>query len=208
LAREFGVTLAAGSAILPAPVVEADELRVGNGPLTNTAFLFRPDGSLHTDLTRKAYPIASELPFVTPAACAELPVYDTPAGRLGLLICADSWYPEPYRLLREQGVGLLAVLSFLSGNGAWERRWGGYDGAGAPEDVDPADVGSLSEGQAWHRYALKGRMTGSGALAGINVFLHGKMWDLGSDSGLTLALGPGGEAETSSRRAALVNCRL
>ena len=45
LAREFGVTLVAGSAVLPQPFVQGGELRAGRGPLYNVSVVFRPDGS-------------------------------------------------------------------------------------------------------------------------------------------------------------------
>lgn len=208
LARRFGVTLAAGSAVLPEPVVVDGVLRVGRGPLVNTALVFGPDGGLHPRLASKIYPISSELPFIAPARAADLPVFETPAGRLGVLVCADSWYPDPYCILREQGVQLLAVPSFISGFGVWETAWRGYDGAAPPAGVDGGDVGRLSEAQAWRKYALAGRMDASGAAAGINVFLHGRLWDLGGDGGRTLAVGPGGSRETAARGAALVNCWL
>lgn len=27
----------------------------------------------------------------------DIPVFDTPVGKLGVLVCADSWYPEAYK---------------------------------------------------------------------------------------------------------------
>ncbi|MDL2425081.1 carbon-nitrogen hydrolase family protein, partial [Pseudomonas sp. BAgro211] len=38
-----------------------------------------------------------------------------------------------------------------------------------------------SEGEAWERLALAGRLGESGAHAGITVFFRGHLWDLGSD---------------------------
>jgi hypothetical protein len=32
--------------------------------------------------------------------------------------------------------------------------------------------------EAWRKYALPARMASSGARAGLNVFLRGKLWDL------------------------------
>jgi predicted amidohydrolase len=42
-------------------------------------------------------------------------VVDTPAGRLGVLIGSDSWYPDNYRQLDEQGAQLVAVPAFVVG---------------------------------------------------------------------------------------------
>ena len=44
LAREFGVTLVAGSIVLPEPSVENGQLQIGNGPLFNSSVTFGSDG--------------------------------------------------------------------------------------------------------------------------------------------------------------------
>jgi predicted amidohydrolase len=208
LARQYGVTIVAGSLILPDPQVQDGAVLAGRGPLYNVSAVFQPDGRAHPSLVRKAYPISSELPFVCPAQADELPVFDTPAGRLGVLICADSWYPPAYRPLKEGQAEFLAVPSFLSGIDAWERPWGGYDGSPAPPDVDKADAGRLTEGQAWRKYALGGRMHLAGTRCGINVFLHGALWDLGGNSGQSVMIAGEQARETTSKRAALLNLWL
>ena len=50
---------------------------------------------------------------------------DTPAGRLGILVGSDSWYPENYRTLNEQGAQLIAVPAFMIGKKTWDQPWGG-----------------------------------------------------------------------------------
>jgi len=80
--------------------------------------------------------------------------------------------------LREQGIDLLAVPSY--GGFAvrtWNEAWLGYDGWSAPGDVDLKDINKITEGQAWNKYSLAGRMRASGATYGMNVFLRGKLWD-------------------------------
>jgi predicted amidohydrolase len=157
---------------------------------------------------RKAFPISIELPFTTPAPVAELPAFDTPAGRLGVLICADSWYPAAYERLRAHGVELIAVPSDGVTKEAWEGLWRGYDGAPAPADVDPADVGVLTEAQAWRKYALAGRISQAGARCGINVFLRGELWDLGAHGGCATVVGGAAVIEAKGSGAALLNLWL
>jgi len=41
----------------------------------------------------------------------ELPVFDTPLGRIGLLICYDAWFPEAARALALKGAQILCVPS-------------------------------------------------------------------------------------------------
>ncbi|WP_193165931.1 carbon-nitrogen hydrolase family protein [Microbulbifer hainanensis] len=182
LAGRYGVTLVAGSIALPDPQLQDGEIRAGSGPIYNSSFVFYADGSVAGPV-RKMHPIASELPFTEPAAQA-LPLFDTPLGKLGILICADSWYPDTWRQLRD--ADLVAVPSFSTPEGIWARSWGGYNGAAAPADVDPADVGQLTEGEAWRKYALGGR--GGQLRAGINTFLRGDLWDLGDDGQTTAVL--------------------
>lgn len=178
LARQYGVTLVAGSLVLPAPYVEDGVLRAGRGPLRNVSPCYAPDGRVQAPLTVKAYPTAEELPFLTPAPVAALPVYDTPAGRLGVLICADAWFPDCYARLRAQGVELIAVPSFAPWAAGVVEPWQGYSGAPPPADADPVDVGRLTRAEAWRRYALTGRLPASGARAGINVFFQGELWEM------------------------------
>ena len=41
----------------------------------------------------------------------ELPVFDTPLGRIGLLVCYDAWFPEAARALALKGAQILCVPS-------------------------------------------------------------------------------------------------
>ena len=181
LARKYVATIVAGSIVLPSPEVHNGLLTIGDGALCNVSIVYRPDGSAYDDIVRKAFPIQAERSFVAPGSAADLPVFDTPAGKLGVLICADSWYPAPYAALTADGAQIVAVPSYLAPDGVWHQPWRGYDGAPAPDDVAARDVGTLTEGEAWLKYALAGRMPGSSIRHGINVFLRGDLWDLGSD---------------------------
>jgi predicted amidohydrolase len=183
LARAYGVTIVGGSILLPCARVAGGRVEVGDpaGPLQNVCAVFGPDGCASPALARKCFPTADELSFTAPARCKELPVYETPAGRLGVLVCADSWFPQAYMALARQRIDLLAVPSLINHAGAWEQGWGGYSGWPDAADVDPADIQRISEGQAWGKYALAGRLASSGARAGVNVFLQGELWDLRTD---------------------------
>ncbi|MBN8825052.1 MULTISPECIES: carbon-nitrogen hydrolase family protein [unclassified Spirosoma] len=187
LAAQFNITIVAGSILLPAPTVEHGNLQVGKGPLYNVSAVFHPDGQLDSQLIRKVFPIADELPFVCPSKPADIPIFDLPIGRLGVLICADSWHSVAYKTLRQKGATLLAVPSYSAGDGIWKTIWRGYSGTSTPADAQAA-VGKLTEGQAWLTYAMAGRARPeAGITKGINVFLRGILWDLGTD-GTTIIL--------------------
>jgi len=182
LAKEYAVTLVAGSIILPAPHVSGRELILDKGHLFNTSIVYQPNGIPYPHPILKAFPTSTELTFLSHPSANGLPSFDTLAGRLGVLICADSWFPQAYAPLKEQGIELLVVPSYGGfTTHTWNQPWLGYDGWDAPEDVDVTDVRKITEGQAWKKYALAGRIPSSGAKCGINVFLRGKLWD--QDSG-------------------------
>lgn len=206
LADTYEVTIVAGSLVLPDPRVENGVLQAGSGPLYNTTPVFSPDGKVHNNLVRKVVPINQERPFVTAGHQDDLPVFETPAGRLGVLICADSWFPELYRVLEQRGAELLAVPSYLAPDDCWDQPWGGYNGAATPADVDPAHIGQLTEGQAWLTYALAGRLGSTNIAHGINVFLRGRLWDLGTEGHTVLRRGTEVHEAGHHDGAALINC--
>ncbi len=170
LAARYGVYVIAGSIVLPDT----------SGSLTNQSFLFTPQGQVHS-LSRKAYPTRDEQTFVAAASPQAAGVWHLPQGRIAHLICADAWYPQPYGVLRKQRPDWVLVSAYIAGDSLLAQPWGGYDGFAAPPDVDPADVGVLTEGAAWRKYALEGRLARAGASCGAMVVLRGRLWDLGSD---------------------------
>jgi hypothetical protein len=191
LARRYAVTVVAGSIVLPGPRIMSGKLATSSsGALYNVSTVFRPNGKLHPYFVRKSFPIEAELSFTSPGMVSELPVFETPIGRLGVLICADAWQPATYQRLTEQRAELLAVPSFLSGDQSWQQPWAGYNGLRPPDDVDPDDVGVLNEGDAWLKYGLPGRLDKSGIRHAVAVFLRGHLWELGS-AGHTLVMHEG-----------------
>ena len=198
LASQYHVTIVAGSILLPDPAVQNGKLIVGNGPLYNVSAVFHSDGRLDSQLVRKVYPITDELPFVCPANPADVPVFDTPVGTLGVLVCADSWNSPVYKTLKEKGATLLAVPSYSAGDGIWQTTWRGYSGTKTPAEAR-ADVGHITEGHAWLAHAMAGRATPeAGIKKGLNVFLRGDLWDLGTD-GTTIILNDTSEPKTAPR---------
>ena len=208
LAREFSLTIVAGSVLLPGAEVVEGHVRARHGSIENVSAVFRPDGTAYSTLVRKIYLIGMELPYVKAGEVEALAVFDTPAGRLGVVICADSWYPAVYARLKELGVELVAVLSYMNSEKLWQGSWGGYDGSAAPGDVDMEDVGSLTEAQAWRKYALAGRLEACGARCGVIAVLHGEFWDLGLAGGRGLLVRGEAQVESGSTGAALLNLWL
>ncbi|MFD2203422.1 carbon-nitrogen hydrolase family protein [Shivajiella indica] len=180
LAKKYKVYIIGGSINLPGPQIIKGEIQVDKEePIFNTSFVFGSDGHVLQQHIRKAYPIESEKPFIENSPTNKIPQFQLAEFKIGVLVCADSWYPESYEAI--QGVDLVLVPSYCATDGAMEIPWAGYNGAPAPRDVDIHDIGNISEREAWEKYALPGRIAQSGASSGVNVFLRGRLWDLGTD---------------------------
>jgi predicted amidohydrolase len=181
LAKQYQVTIAAGSILLPGPEIEAGQLKTADGPLYNVTVVYKPDGTPYDKIVRKAYITSFEASFTAAGNPEDLPVFNTPAGKVGVLICADAWYPLAYSVLRRQRADLILVPSFKTLAGRLDRLWDGYNNHPAPLDVDPNDIGTITEEQAMLKYSLAGRMKSAGAKYGMNVFLRGALWDMDTD---------------------------
>jgi len=208
LAKKYGITIVAGSIILPSPRINQGKLETGNGRLYNVSIVYKPDGMAYESIVRKVFLVKEEQSFLTKAPVDELPVFETPAGKLGVLICADAWYPLSYTALKSRKVDLIIVPSYLESDGSFIRPWHGYNGYPAPDDVNLKDINRITEGEACIKYSLAGRMHTAGALYGVNVFLRGKLWDLGSD-GETIIINRGKIIKAKNNSgAAILNCWL
>jgi len=84
------------------------EKRTG-GLYHNTAVVFGPNGKI-LGIYRKMHipddPGFNEKFYFTPGDTGFQPI-DTPAGRLGVLVCWDQWYPEAARLMALRGAQIL-----------------------------------------------------------------------------------------------------
>jgi predicted amidohydrolase len=179
LAKEFGITLVAGSIVLPEPSVSEGELKIGRGALYNSSLVFGSDGRPIGQPQRQRHPVFEQRDVLGTNHPTAPQVIDTPAGRLGVLIGSDSWYPLHYRQLNDQGAQLIAVPAFIIGRDTWDKPWSGYKGLSTPSEVS-LKPGEVSEGQAWHRLTLTGQLPISQARGGVSVFLRGQFWDSGS----------------------------
>lgn len=178
LAKRFGVTVVGGSILLPEPALVDGSIVVSPGaPLRNSAFVFGPEGQVIGGPVVKVFPTVDELDFTTAGEAAGLGPVQTPAGSVGVLVCADGWFPEAHAALGE--VDLLVVPQYTSVTGLWTQPWGGYSGYPEPADVDLEDIGRISESEAWLKYGPTAR---SEASMVMTVPLRGALWDLGADA--------------------------
>jgi predicted amidohydrolase len=207
LAKEFHITLVAGSIVLPEPSIIDGTLKIGRGALYNSSVVFDRDGLPIGQPQRQLHPFFEQQDAIKANGEPTLNVVDTPAGRLGVLIGNDSWYPDIYRQLDDQGAQLVAVPAFVVGRGSWDQPWRGYRKLSTPGSVS-LKAGELSEGQAWHRLTLTTQAPGSQAVAGMSVFLRGQFWDQSSAGQSFLSSNGQHFADGNARGARLLNLWL
>lgn len=207
LAKEYKVTIVGGSVLLPDPIVENGILKTRAGLLYNASVVFEPDGTINPELIKKAFPTADELGFICPVKPDGIPVFNTAVGKMGVLICADAWFSEAYKTLKNKSVDFVITPSYSNGFGYWQQPWSGYSGAKTPKEAQ-ADVGKISLGEAWVKYAMGTRAKQeAGVKKGMNVFLQGNLWDLGAD-GSTIVLSDSALATPYVGKSALINLWL
>lgn len=90
--------------------------------LFNSAVLIGPDGLI--GVYRKVHQPGDEKHVYYPGN--DFPVFDTPLGRIGMLICYDKVFPESTRELALKGADIMIMPT------AW-----GYGGDGSAGDADP-----------------------------------------------------------------------
>lgn len=95
IARETNVTLVTG-------VVERLEHGPGRGTLYNALLTFTPDGAL-ANHHRKLMPTFSERMVWGPGDTNGLRAVDTPAGRVGGLVCWEHWMPLARQSMHDSG---------------------------------------------------------------------------------------------------------
>ena len=96
LAVSYNINIVAGSM----PVLEESELY-------NIAYLCRRDGTIESQY--KIHPTPSEKKDWYMQGGEQIKVFDTDFGRIGILICYDSEFPELARLMSDQDVQILVV---------------------------------------------------------------------------------------------------
>ncbi len=185
LAQSHAVTVVGGSIPLPATPTVVDgriELEPKSHPwrgMVGVSGVWLPSGEMAGPLTIKRHPTSQEHQqlWMAPQPDGPLPVHETPAGRLGVLICADSWYPDAWQALDRPD--FVAVPGFIPGWNAWQGAWGGYDAAPGDQAVVPATE-QITEREAWMRHTLPTQIQQTTARAGVTTFLRGPLWDLGT----------------------------
>lgn len=95
LAREYGVTLIAGSIVLPEPRLQDGQLRPGEGPLRQVSLGFDAQGRVLGPLLYKHALTRYERRYSEAPAAQPVRSLPTPAGRLAVFIGCDGYLQAP-----------------------------------------------------------------------------------------------------------------
>ena len=99
-AKEYGVYVVT-------PIFE----RAGPGNYYNTAALIGPEGNVVGKYSKTHIPLsgggALEKYYFRPGS--EFPVFETEYGKVGIIICYDRLFPEPFRILAIKGADIVLV---------------------------------------------------------------------------------------------------
>ncbi len=179
LAKEFNCVIVAGSIALPDAFINSEgKLEINSkGKIYNTSVVFGADGKIVPPLVKKIFPVDDEQVFSGCGKEDQTPIFSTGAGKMALLICADSWFPAAYTTVAGK-VDFIVIPSLGGADSIWNAQWNGYNGFKAPADVDTSQYHKITEGDAWIKYSMGKRAPQSKIHYGMNVFFTGTLWDL------------------------------
>lgn len=89
-------------------------LERSEGLLYNTVVLFDPEGGIIGKYSKTHFAQGYSINPSCYLAGEEYPVYQTPFGKIGMLICYDRQLPEPARILAVKGAQILLFPSYGS----------------------------------------------------------------------------------------------
>jgi predicted amidohydrolase len=174
-AKTFGVTLVAGSSLLPHITEEVSRgVHITNPKVYNTSFVFAPTGGL-LGRSQKLYltPGLESRLGLSRGVLSDLHVMQTPVGRLGVAICLDAFYASVIDHLDGLGAEILVMPS--ANPLPWEGSW--------------ATNAALSEGEAWWNYGLPQQLQNRLSITyGVNPMLVGQVWDIAFEGCSSLVL--------------------
>ena len=164
-ARDFGVTIQAGSSFLPKFENEPSRgLHLDSARVYNLAYSFSATGSLlaRHPKVHLTGGLESSLNF-SKGTLADLTPMHTPLGKLGVAVCLDGFYES---VVAHYDALHTDILIQPSANFAsWTRPW-------------PADP-NLREGEAWLAKGLRARLqTCLNLRYALNPMLVGELWGL------------------------------
>ncbi len=169
LAKEYRVTIVAGSVLLPNPSVNtAGKIELKKGTLFNASFVFGPDGKIIAQPVLKQSINNEEKQFINASDNKKNPTVQTPAGTLSVLLSTDSWRRQTYSITPD----IMLVAASDDPTTSWSAPWKGFEQSG----FDTSGNGGITVGEAWMKYGL-GNNRNTSARNSMYVFFSGKLWE-------------------------------
>ncbi|OQO10805.1 hypothetical protein B0A48_04105 [Cryoendolithus antarcticus] len=98
--------------IVPGTILELHDADTPDERLLNVAYFIDNTGEIAGKYVKKNLWGPIERLHLTSSARDEHPVFDTPLGKVGMLICWDLAFPEAFRELIAQGAKLIIIPTF------------------------------------------------------------------------------------------------
>lgn len=98
--------------IVPGTILELHEAGTPSEKLLNVAYFIDNTGAIAGRYVKKNLWGSIERDHLESSAMDEHPVFDTPLGKVGLLICWDLAFPEAWRELIAKGAKMVIVPTF------------------------------------------------------------------------------------------------
>ncbi|PTB42880.1 uncharacterized protein TrAFT101_001457 [Trichoderma asperellum] len=194
LAKELAIAIVPGTILEPLPA--AAEGESADEGVANAAYFIGPDGAVLGRYQKKNlwHP---ERPHLTADALTPHTAFDTPFGRVGLIICWDLAFPEACRALAADGAKLVICPTF------WLNSDGGDIGAEVNPDCERLFLENVAVARAFENtcafvFNNTGSPLGSAAtgkddegtefigLSQVAMPLQGALGKLGVEEGMSL----------------------
>lgn len=91
---------------------DADEAPTSGERLLNVAYFIGPDGEILGRYVKKNLWGSIERLHLTSSTRDPHPVFDTPLGKVGMLVCWDLAFPEAFREMIAQGAKIFVIPTF------------------------------------------------------------------------------------------------
>ncbi|KEY73090.1 hypothetical protein S7711_09588 [Stachybotrys chartarum IBT 7711] len=121
LAKEHNIN------IIPGTIIELHDAGTDTERLLNVAYFITNEGKIAGRYVKKNLWGTIERNYLQSSARDVHPVFETPLGKVGILICWDLGFPEGFRELISQGAKLIVIPAF----------WLLTDASEAGRDINP-----------------------------------------------------------------------
>ncbi len=184
LAKEYSVTIIAGSILLPNPKIEKGNLISGKGSIFNVSISFLPNGKIIDQIIKKVHLNEIERDFIQPGEVNQDFVISVPGWKVGVLLGIDSFYSSLYSQIAKTKVdGVVSPSSaFFEEKILNEKN----------QSID------LQDSENWYRYTIQDSFVNTKAKVALQLFWKGNFGDI-KNSPLSFSIREGTPIQQTSK---------